>query len=209
MTASTKPVKQAPPSLPSHPVPYSVQRATAPFIVSESETSDTRAESASSESVVYVVSLRLSARGAELLQQETGRPWGEGDELDEEFEAESIAALREIAGDYGTVLRHRPKGAPAPGPNNRALRDANALVIQIREHPDVFADRYLALTRAVEELQRQAKLAADFSMVTRTQVRDLDAAHEMRIDALERIVASYEDTIRRREWLAEQRGGIE
>jgi len=158
------------------------------------------------ESVGYVVTLLLNAAGARLLSEESGHPYRANQEGELHFEAVDYDDLIQQAREYGHVIRIKPE----PGQNAQALKDATALVIQIREQPYVFADRYLALTRAVTELQVQAKRAADYAMASREeaarQLRELDAAHEMRLDSMERIVASYETIIRHQEWLAEQHG---
>jgi len=162
------------------------------------------------ESVSYTVTVVLSESGAKELRDENGRNWLADMETELEFVADDLEELAEQVATFGRAIHVRPSTPKTPGPNAQALKDAAALVIQIREQPCVFADRYLALTRAVEDLQGQAKRAADYAMASREeaarQLRELDAAHEMRLDALEKIVASYETIIRHQEWLAEQHG---
>jgi len=116
------------------------------------------------ESVGYVVTLLLNAAGARLLSEESGHPYRANQEGELHVEAVSHDDLMAQAREYGHVIRYRPMGGAPDGPNARALKDATTLVIQIREQPYVFADRYLALTRAVTELQVQAKTHADAIM---------------------------------------------
>jgi len=188
------------------PITTPIRALTAPEFVQPAKP----IQSASKHAVSYTVTLVLSESGATALRDENGRNWLEDMETELEFVADDLDELAEQVATFGRAIHVRPSTPKTPGPNAQALKDAAALVIQIREQPCVFADRYLALTRAVEDLQGQAKRAADYAMASREeaarQLRELDAAHEMRLDALEKIVASYETIIRHQEWLAEQHG---
>lgn len=65
-------------------------------------------------SQTYVVTVRLSERGARELRHENGRNWMDGMEYEVELDADSIEDLEEAASEYGEMITHRVKGSPAP-----------------------------------------------------------------------------------------------